>query len=663
MKANKIIGISVVVGACVLYGQALIAQPGPPGGGPPGGGPPCALLEQLGLPLPPACTGGEPEVDPWGTFPPANPDACPELPIMRDWPRDENGEITFSEIVESEDGLVLTVNGPPSLFPPGGDARDALPPNLCQTVYSNVKNWDGTEIPHTLTSTPEKPYNLHLEPPVVTEIDPRSPTDDLRGIVRNLRAAIAAGDLPNGEDLQFGLDILEGNPIDRAYSGFPLLHYNGFKKVQVVEPEYADDGVTVVGGNVVVHQIWAGQRIMSNAAAIDTHYVKDVPWTITYVLDTLNRGHEDFAPFGMFFHDPNVPPGKQPGIGIDQTFFPMDDGTRTVIKIPHPPARHYKLTYNWGWRKHPPRVQASENAQGVELGVAIPDWERCVFGEDPTGLIDPQNKLDAIAMIGDLAPAKRMWNLLRAMQADPMAVGEEEIDAFDAAFGDWENRTKLPAGFERDDNFDIHLVYANNTLYGDTRGTVDAGQRKAPFFKRGDQVKVKVQNADYFERAHMIVDFGGLRGWENTFHSTVEIEGAGPWFTFGRAYWYPFLPGPQPIPAADPPEGVERPAGSRWSIASCQADYGVDNLVASGQLKRSKYAASAASVPYRLSMVDEVNQQISELPLRSATMANGNGYSLGERHFILNFNHEPSRRLTIYQFDQLHHDVAVWSTH
>ena len=36
---------------------------------------------------------------------------------------------------------------------------------------------------------------------------------------------------------------------------------------------------------------------------------------------------------------------------------------------------------------------------------------------------------------------------------------------------------------------------------------------------------------------------------------------------------------------------------------------------------------------------------------------------IGQHNLIVNFTYEPSRRLRMYQFDPLHHDVAIWSPH
>ncbi|MDH5479806.1 MAG: hypothetical protein OEX11_03495 [Nitrosomonas sp.] len=644
--------------------------------------------------------------DPYGVLPLApTSDACPSLPVMPEWP-------TPNPLEFKDDNLTIVVNTADSLHPPS-DARDPLPTNVCQTVYEEVhsRRTDGSAgppIPNSLPSTPENPYNLHPEPVVEMGINPLSPTDDLKSVIGSLRHAFNGGTSPM-DAVEFGLDILEGNPIDREYSGMPLLHYNGPEKVVHVEPEYNDpnDPSKVTGGNAVVHQIYFDQRIMSDAALILPTTVLDVPWTITYKISVLNRGREDFSPFGMFFNGPVMGEDgviipdvvKKPGFGIDQTFFPVEDGTRTTFKIAMPPARQYKLTYHWGWRKHPPRIQALENGLGKEMGVNLIDWERCVFGDSPTS--DMASKLSAISMISELAPAKRMWNLLKDIKMDPAAFNMATIDQIEHAFFDWQDRTKLPSGVERDDNFDITLVYLNNTLYGDAKGYVDQSQRVLHNFnKRGDKTKIKVMNGDYFERAHMIVDFGGLRGWENTYQNTIPEFGAGPWFTFGRAYWWPTLAapngGPQPVAAAVPPAGV-----SARTISQCQAEFGKKLVAAVSTQSVDDTGGAIGSEQFEpdhhgfsLSMTPEAIQQkiaqklehhhtkaknkaakdddgviavaaaeeIYPVPTRE-TMDAAGANGLGLRQFEINWNHEPSKRLRIYQFDQLHHDVAIWSIH
>src|SRR4029079_17737028 len=129
--------------------------------------------------------------------------------------------------------------------------------------------------------------------------------------------------------------ILEGNDVpNRAYSGFPLLHYTGPLKYQQVTPTYDAHG-KVTGGNVDVHQVWYDNHIESDTSLLDPTLVDEVPWTITYTLDVLDRGKDDFSPFVMYFDAPPQTPFV-PGcfgplnVGMDQTFFPIEEGTRTV---------------------------------------------------------------------------------------------------------------------------------------------------------------------------------------------------------------------------------------------------------------------------------------------------------------------------------------------
>jgi hypothetical protein len=44
--------------------------------------------------------------------------------------------------------------------------------------------------------------------------------------------------------------------------------------------------------------------------------------------------------------------------------------------------------------------------------------------------------------------------------------------------------------------------------------------------------------------SYTIADFGGNRGWENQFKSSVKVAGSGCWFTFGRNWWWIPVGGP-----------------------------------------------------------------------------------------------------------------------
>ena len=413
------------------------------------------------------------------------------------------------------------------------------------------------------------------------------------------RESTSAGDDEIKSKIQRGLDIIEGNPLpDRVYSGLPLLHYKGPEKCKKVIP-IRDATGKVIGGNVNIHQVWYDIHIESDTAFLDTTEVAEVPWTITYTVDVLNRGHDDFSPFVMYYDDPKLsPPGMPPlpHVGMDQSYFNMDDGTRTIFKIKMAPGKYYSLTYTWGWRNHPPRVQVSENAckrvkDANGNNKTLVQWEVDVFGENPSA--NEATKLKAIAKIGDLAPEKRMWSALRiarqAAGAKDYGTVRTKLNEALEAYRDWTNRTQLPRGVPVDRNADVTLLYVNNTTYAEIIG---GGWVDFPKWNlRGTTLKITVLNGDYFEHGYQNIDFGGARGWENQFQSSVKLGGSGCWFTFGRAHWWMNIPGMIVVPPAS---------------------------------------------PYN---------------------------ELGMQKVNITYNYEPSRRLRFYQFDPVHHDVAVFSVH
>jgi len=65
---------------------------------------------------------------------------------------------------------------------------------------------------NTLPSRPGIPFNLHDGPVVTSNVDKTSPKDDLNQALTNIRNAASNG-FVDQQKIQFGLDILEGNPI------------------------------------------------------------------------------------------------------------------------------------------------------------------------------------------------------------------------------------------------------------------------------------------------------------------------------------------------------------------------------------------------------------------------------------------------------------------
>lgn len=500
-------------------------------------------------------------------------------------------------------GEVTTVVTGGSLFDASTPFVDPPGTNLLPTVYTNLFDSNGEEMPNTLPSTPTVPYNLHDGVPVVTTIDRASPTSDLAAALDRIDA-VARGERRGRDDedaarhaIDRAIDILEGNPVEnRAYSGFPVLHYTGPTKLKKVQPIHDASG-KVIGGNVDVHQIWYDSRIESDTAMLDPTEVQGVPWTITYTIDVLERGRDDFSPFAFYDDAPaDDKPGGfgRPNVGMDQTFFPMDEGTRTVVKVKMAPGKYWSLTYTWGWRWHAPRAQVIENRLKKIDDKDLYRWEADVFGENPRE--NEAAKRKAIEKIGDRAPAKILWRVLHdarnvarkhEWKAVQRLVGEARI-----AFDDWKDRLRLPRGVPVDTNADLTLFYANNTIHG--QFTDGATYTYAKFQSRGTPVKITLINGDYFDHRYMNVDFGGARGWENQFKSSVRVGGSGCWFTFGRAYINVNVAQPVRVPAATQRHG---------------------------------------------------------------------GDVFGRHRVHLTINADPSRRLRFYQFDPTHHDVSIFSIH
>ncbi len=540
----------------------------------------------------------------------------------------------------SPDGKSTSIITAASQFPEG-DSFGPEPTNLLPTVYANLCDVGGVEIPNTLPSSPEQPYNLHSEP-AVTTIDKTSPTDDLAIILKELRKAV--GD-PSSDDphehsgrssvdlsrVRFAIDILEGNTVPRVYSGFPILHYIGPLKTKSVTPIY-DNNRNVVGGTLTINQIWYDSHIESDTSYVDSSIVADVPWTIHYRVHVLNRGADDFAPMMMTFDDSKKNDGKLLfHASLDQTFFPMLDGQLVEFEMKMPPSRFWNLTYHWGWRKHPPRVQVVENMNVKLGGMPRNSFESAVFGENPRASEDA--KLAAINMIGDLAPEKRMWNAFRKIAE---GVSGETLRALvteaEESFDDWQNRNRLPRGVKADPKADMTLFFANNTIYGHIDGfNRDMQMEMYKWKKRGDKVKVELLNADYFPKGYVLVDFGGQRGWENTFHNTLPIGGAGPWFTFGRNHsWMNTASGPVMVPVAT---RLSKSTGKKFDM---------DDM---------KFIEHEPHTP-------DFSQIRKPFPAKFNTTE-----GLGKHDVEITFNYDPPPRLRMYQFDAFHHDTAIWSPH
>jgi len=597
-----------------------------------------------------------------------------------------------SDQTTSADGTTTFVETPEGHFPPQDPFAEPPGSNFLLTVYENLRDLSNREMPNTLPSTPDNPYNLHDGPVKIRRINPNSPQDDLDAIIDGIEAAAKEADGHFHPKLVGkALRILEGRHIaNRAYNGFPMLHYNGPDKVKKVKPIYKKG--KLVGGNVTINMIYFNQRIESDTAFIDPSAVQEVPWTITYRVNILNRGMEDFSPMVMNFNRMVNPVTGEDMRGpfhasFDETFFPMlEEGTRYTVRLKQNKGKYFNLIYTWGWRIHPPRVQVAENALKTAgpNGWTLPQWEKAAFCEG--GVDDPhckpvkneKDRMYAIAQIGDLSPAKRMWNIFRALKAGRKSgiyndgSGDKPLEEAAAdlrrAFLDWTDRTRLPEGVDPDPDATLTLLYVNNTLYGSRQGLqgINSGQGPASYkgIANGSAhewnirpylYKVTLYNGDHFQHGYMNVDFGGSRGWENHFQYTDPTTLVGP---------HPEIPPGHPA-EADP---FDNPA----------------NLVAGDE----------QVFPINRGGTEEFLQPSPRNPKNPVNgppqLGSGCFFSFGRNHAWPNaggpwggivvppvaddgtpgmhnveitYNFEPSRRLKIYQFDPLHHDVAIYSLH
>ncbi len=607
-------------------------------------------------------------------------------------------EAGVSERTESADGVTTIINTPPGQHPSVDPFANPPGSNFLMTVYENLRDYENREMPNTLPSTPDNPYNLHDGPVLTAKIDKRSPDDDLDMVIDKIEEAAKKGKKKIDEELvEFAVDILEGNPIDRAYSGLPMLHYHGPVNDSPVIPEYDDDG-NLVGGNVDVNIFYWGQHIEADAMFINPAAVQEVPWTVTYNVHILNKGMEDFSPMGShvnrFINPKGVEVTGPPHASMDQTFFPMlDEGTRYTVKIKQTKGKYFNLIYHWGWRIHPPRVQAIENS----LKKAGPDgwnyvqWEKSAFCEggandpdcDPVGNQDDKDY--AIAQIGELSPAKRMWTLFRSMLDDDDdddddknkkgskdkkgGKGDLAQIAADlrAAYYDWTDRTKLPAGVEADPDATMTMLYVNNTFYGSRQGLQGEGSGQGPASWKGIangsvhdwnirpyNFKVTVLNADHFKHFYRNVDFGGTRGWENQFQFTdpTTLVGPHPEIPPGHEANYPPFSNSPIIAGYDNVFPINRSGTEEFLQPTPRnPDDPVNGLP---QLGSGCFFTFGRN--YLWPNAGALSGLIPVPPV-------GEDGTPGMHKVDITMNYEPSRRLKLYQFDPLHHGVAIYSLH
>ena len=112
-------------------------------------------------------------------------------------------------------GTTTIVTTPEGHFPPVDPFANPPGSNFLMTVYENLRDFNGDEMPNTLPSTPDNPYNLHDGPVLTQKINPTNPEDDLDAIIDEIEKTAAKGQKKVHSDLvERAIDILEGNPSE-----------------------------------------------------------------------------------------------------------------------------------------------------------------------------------------------------------------------------------------------------------------------------------------------------------------------------------------------------------------------------------------------------------------------------------------------------------------
>ncbi|HEX2161471.1 MAG TPA: hypothetical protein VHF88_06595, partial [Thermoleophilaceae bacterium] len=198
---------------------------------------------------------------------------------------------------------------------------------------------------------------------------PDGPEEDLAAALDRLAAAPTAADAAAAR--RFALDVLEGAPLDRAYSGIPLLNWNSPAKVKDVE----------AGGTVTVRQVRFGDHVVSDTWLLRFADPRQ-PFEIAYEVTELGGAFG-----GELTPTPLLADGTTPVGGMNAAIAPLalpelETGTLTTSRFhPHGADEHSRLgTQRIVVRMPPPRNVAAILDPSRAAGLQ----DRTTTGEIPT---------------------------------------------------------------------------------------------------------------------------------------------------------------------------------------------------------------------------------------------------------------------------------------
>ena len=360
-----------------------------------------------------------------------------------------------------------------------------------------------------------------------------SPQDDLRRVLHGIELAALAG---QRSKMKFRalrlLSILLGTTKGQIYDGFAMLNYNrGAFVSDHVPGEYKmkvlrDSGLSKSGidgrprkvWEVDVNMLWYNEQFDS-----DTFLLR-VP-VAAHEFDTLRVNYsiyslvrDEFAPTTILV-DHRLPSSVSfPFKGFDSVWQQIKSDTVTKITVDHPPLRHLRGVYTWGWREHPPRIQFLQpiyemvNAHTGEVELE-PQGKSYAF----------RNRGLTIEGIGEAAPEKKMYHVAMAIVdgASPTEVLSMLTDpeTFPKGTGrEWgrlvSDQRQLPPeawellakeGLDRGTfgRYRFVTAFVNNEMYGEGPKGNEIQE-----WQQGDRFLVKLINLDRHTHYFRNVDFG-----------------------------------------------------------------------------------------------------------------------------------------------------------
>lgn len=205
-----------------------------------------------------------------------------------------------------------------------------------------------------------------------------NPYDDLADALERLENASEAEDRNGMEAVATESEaILDGETQSRIYDGFHLLNYNkGGVTDEHVDGEYRTkrlkrsgeattdtvDGTERTIWEATVNRFRYGDQ--SGGKFDSDTFILVAPEEMDALHDPMRLHYrfysladEEFAPTAML-RDSTKGPLQLPLVGMDSVGSLVPKDSVTEIAVDLPPPQMMVVMYHWGWRGHPPRIQA-----------------------------------------------------------------------------------------------------------------------------------------------------------------------------------------------------------------------------------------------------------------------------------------------------------------